>query len=84
MVMKTRKAVSEKDYGYDIHAYENPEERFYNKHSSKDFEKILRQAKGPFNFCLWRIQNSINKVLRLFKLEYTKDKIAHVPNTQVK
>src|SRR5450759_1376497 len=42
LVMKTRKAVTDKDYEYNIHDFEDPEKRFYRKHSSKDFEKILR------------------------------------------
>ena len=53
---KTIKAVTNKDYEYDIHDYEKPGKRFYRKHSSKDFEMILRQAKGPLRFYLWKIQ----------------------------
>ena len=64
---KTIKTVAEKDYEYDIHEYENPEKRFYRKHSSKDFEMILRQAKGPARFYLWKIQYKTHKALDLVR-----------------
>jgi GT2 family glycosyltransferase len=53
---RTLEAVTNKDYEYDIHDYEDPAKRFYRKHSPKDFELILRQAKGPVRFYLWKIQ----------------------------
>ena len=64
---KTIKAVTDKDYEYDIHDYEDPAKRFYRKHSSKDFEMILRQAKGPVRFYLWKIQYKPNKALDLVR-----------------
>lgn len=85
MGKQTRKSVTDKDYEYNIHDFEDPEKRFYRKHSSKDFEKILRQAKGPFHFYLWKIQKRTSKALDLVRRghkEYAE--VAVVPRTQVK
>jgi GT2 family glycosyltransferase len=65
LVNKTKSEVTDKDYEYDIHNYEDPEKRFYRKHSSKDFERILRQAKGPTHFYLWKIRYNARKALDL-------------------
>jgi GT2 family glycosyltransferase len=67
LVNKTKSAVTDKDYEYNIHDYEDPEKRFYRKHSSKDFEMILRQAKGPAHFCLWKIRYKAHKALDLVR-----------------
>lgn len=53
---KTLEAVTDEDYEYDVHDYEDPAKRFHRKHSPKDFEMILRQAKGLVRFYLWKIQ----------------------------
>jgi GT2 family glycosyltransferase len=85
MVMKTRKAVTDKDYEYNIHDFEDPEKRFYRKHSSKDFEKILRQAKGSFHFYLWKIQERTSKAMELVRRDNSEHpEVAVVPRTQVK
>jgi O-antigen biosynthesis protein len=84
LVMKTRKAVTEKDYEYNVHDFEDPEKRFYRKHSSEDFERILRQAKGPFHFCLWKIQERTSSVLNLVTRRHMKYEVAHVPRKEVK
>jgi O-antigen biosynthesis protein len=84
MVMKTRKAVTDKDYEYNIRDFEDPEKRFYRKHSSRDFEKILRQAKGPFHFYLWKIQKRTSRLLDLVTRGHKKYEVAHVPRTEVK
>ncbi|MFX1520819.1 MAG: hypothetical protein ACFFCD_12955, partial [Promethearchaeota archaeon] len=65
LVGKTMKAVTKKDYEYDTQEYENPRTRFFKKHSSKDFEMIIRQAKGVPRFYLWKIQYKIHKALDL-------------------
>jgi GT2 family glycosyltransferase len=65
LVGKTMKAVADEDCDCDVHRYENPYSRFYRKHSPKDFEMILRQAKGPVRFYLWKIQYPMRKVLNL-------------------
>jgi GT2 family glycosyltransferase len=67
LVSKTKNVVTDKDYEYNLDDYEDPEKRFYRKHSSKDFEMILRQAKGPAHFCLWKIRYMAYKALNLVR-----------------
>lgn len=64
---KTTKAVTDKDYDYDIHNYEDPEKRFYGKHTSKDFEMILRQAKGSARFWVWKILYNTDRFFGLIR-----------------
>ena len=64
---KTIKTATEKDYEYDIYGYEDPETRFYRKHTSKDFEMVLRQAKGPVRFYVWKIQYNTHRFLGLIR-----------------
>jgi O-antigen biosynthesis protein len=82
--MKTRKAVTDRDYEYDIRDFEDPEKRFYRKHSSKDFEKILRLSKGTSHFYLWKIQKKTSKALDLVTRRRRKNEVVVVPRTQVK
>lgn len=85
MVKKTRSIVTDKDYEFNTHKYEDPEKRFYAKHSSRDFEKVIRQAKGPFHFYLWKIRYETNKVLDLIRKGHkNRTDIAVVPRCQVK
>jgi GT2 family glycosyltransferase len=65
LVGKTMKIVTEKDYDYDINRYENARVKFFRKHSSKDFELILKQAKGPAIFYLWKTKYDILGGLRV-------------------
>jgi GT2 family glycosyltransferase len=82
---KTRRAVTNKDYEYNIDDFEDPEKRFYRKHSSKDFENILKQAKGPFHFCLWKIRCRTNKALDIVRQGHKKyTDVAVVPRSKVK
>jgi GT2 family glycosyltransferase len=67
LVGKTIKAVTANDYEYDTGRFENPATRFYTKHSSKDFEMILKKAKGPTRFLLWKIQYGMTKALDLYR-----------------
>ena len=71
LVGKTIKVVTDKDYEYDTHRYENPATRFFRKHPPKDFEMILKQAKGPARFCLWKIQYRIQKALERARFYYS-------------
>lgn len=67
LVGKTIQAVTANDYEYDTGRFENPETRFYKKHSSKDFEMILRKAKGPTRFFLWKVEYGTTKAMDLVR-----------------
>lgn len=67
LVGKTIKAVTANDYEYDTGKFENPETRFYKKHSSKDFEMILKRAKGPTRFYLWKIHYRMHNASELVR-----------------
>ena len=60
---QTFKIVTKNDYEYDVNKYEDSAKRFYTKHSSKDFEMVLKEIKGPLNFCLWYINYKVFKTL---------------------
>jgi len=62
LISKTLKAVTDNDYEYDIHNYEDPEKRFYKKYSSEDFEMVLRQSKGVIGFYLFKIHHKNRKL----------------------
>lgn len=66
-VGKTIESVTANDYEYDTGRFENPATRFYKKHSSEDFEMILKHAKGPTRFYLWKIQYRIHKASELVR-----------------
>ena len=59
---KTLKAVTDNDYEYDVHNYQDPEKRFYKTYSSRDFEMALRQSKGLIRFYLWKIHYKNQKL----------------------
>jgi GT2 family glycosyltransferase len=63
LVGKTMKVVTNKDYEYDTSIYENAKVRFFRKHSSEDFERILKKSKGLFNFYIWKIGYKTQKKL---------------------